>query len=88
MKVVLQKSFDKRYKKLAPKLKIKVDSALAAFKENPFDPSLKNHALKGSMKGKRAFSVTGDVRVIFEEHDDYFLVLILDVGTHPQVYGM
>lgn len=38
------------------------------------------------MKGKRAFSVTGDMRIIFEEFDDYVLVIMLDIGTHAQVY--
>lgn len=38
------------------------------------------------MLGKRAISVMGDMRIIFEEFNDYTLVLMLDVGTHNQVY--
>lgn len=45
-----------------------------------------NHALAGKMLGKRAFSVTGSVRIIFKEYDNYVLVLFLDIGSHPQVY--
>lgn len=37
-------------------------------------------------RGKRSFSVTGDMRIIFEEHENYTMVLMLDVGTHNQVY--
>ncbi|MFA5843019.1 MAG: type II toxin-antitoxin system YafQ family toxin [Candidatus Gracilibacteria bacterium] len=87
MKILFHKTFDKRYRKLNLKLKQKVDATLLIFMTNPFDPVLKNHPLKGSLQGKKSFSVTSDVRVIFEEHEKYTVVLMLDVGTHNQVYG-
>ena len=40
------------------------------------------------MKNKRAISVTGNIRIIFKEFEDYTLVVMLDVGNHPHVYGM
>ncbi len=86
MNLSFHKRFDKRYEKLTTKLQTKVDEAIEHFVIDPFDPSLKNHALTGKMLGKRAFSVTGDYRVVFEEFDHYTLVLLLDVGTHNQVY--
>lgn len=86
MKIFFHKSFDKSYKKLPKKLKDKIDDVIEKFRLNPFDPILKNHQLSGKLKGRRAFSVTGDYRVIFEECDDYVLVIMLDVGTHNQVY--
>ncbi|MBI2638477.1 type II toxin-antitoxin system YafQ family toxin [Candidatus Peregrinibacteria bacterium] len=79
--------FLKRFKKLSTNLKGKTISAIGKFTKNPHDPSLQNHKLKGSLAGKRAFWVTGDIRVIFEEFNDYILVIILDVGTHNQVYN-
>lgn len=88
MKIVRHKNFKKHYKKLPQSLKDKVNLAMERFSQNPFDLSLRNHALKGEMQSKRALSVTGDVRVIFEEFDDYLLVIMLDVGTHNQVYGI
>lgn len=48
------------------------------------DKRFKDHALTGSIKGYRAFSVTGDVRVVYERVDDG--VLLHDIGTHNQVY--
>lgn len=86
MIIDFHKKFDKHYRKLNPKIRGKVDDILEIFATNPFDPILENHSLKGSMQGKRAFSVTGDIRIIFEEHQNYTLVLLLDVGTHSQVY--
>jgi mRNA-degrading endonuclease YafQ of YafQ-DinJ toxin-antitoxin module len=32
------------------------------------------------MKGKRAFSIAGDVRVVYEETDEAYI--FLDVGSH------
>lgn len=80
------KNFDKSYSKLGLKLQKKVDVALERFQINPFDETLSNHGLKGSMLGKRAISVTGDVRIIFEKLDNYIIVHLLYVGTHNQVY--
>lgn len=86
MRIKFHKNFDKRFKKLPDKLKKKTISAIRKFAKNPFDPTLRNHALTGNLIGKRAFSVTGDVRIIFEEFDNYVLVIMLDLGTHSQVY--
>jgi len=87
MKIQFHKFFKKHYSKLTPKLKERVDIVIHKFRSNPFDPALGNHSLKGSMQGKRAISVTGNIRIIFEEHKNYTLVLVLDIGTHSQVYG-
>jgi addiction module RelE/StbE family toxin len=86
MKIIYRKNFVKKYKKLSPKLKDKITTTLKQFKKNPHNPILKNHALKGRLKGLRALSVTGDLRVIFKAYDDYVIVIMLDVGIHNQVY--
>lgn len=87
MKIKYHKKFEKRFKKLPSSLKDKVVSAIKKFTNNPSYKTLENHPLTGKLRGKRAFKVTGNYRVVFEEHDDYVLVVMLDVGTHPQVYG-
>ncbi len=87
MKILRHNNFKKRYERLNKFLKEKVNSSIEKFYKNPRDPTLMNHALRGRMIGKRAISVTGDVRIIFEEYDNYILVMMLDVGTHNQVYG-
>jgi addiction module RelE/StbE family toxin len=45
---------------------------------------LDDHALHGKLAGKRAFSVAGDMRVIYVELDD--VIVFLDIGSHDQVY--
>lgn len=87
MKIKYLKKFDKRFAKLDSKLQGKVIEAVKSFQKDHSNPILKNHLLKGSMSGKRAISVTGDVRIIFEEYENYVLVIMLDIGSHAQVYN-
>lgn len=87
MKIRFHKNFIKRFKKLPPDVKEKAQLAIQKFCKNPLDPVLKNHPLSGKLSDKRAFSVTGNIRIIFEECDNYILVIMLDVGTHNQVYN-
>lgn len=88
MQIVYHKAFLKSYRKLPTKIQVKVESVIELFKKDTFHPLLRNHPLRGDLAPRRAISVTGDLRIIFEEHESYTLVLLLDVGTHSQVYGM
>lgn len=80
------RKFDKQFEKLSPKLQKKTRIAIGIFIKDPFDPVLRNHALHGIMQEERAFCVTGDVRIIFQEFDDYTIVFMLEIGTHNQIY--
>jgi addiction module RelE/StbE family toxin len=86
MRINYSKKFQKRFLKLDKKYREKVIDAIQVFQNDPFDSVLRNHPLRGSMLGKRSFSATGDMRIIFEEYENYTLVLMLDAGTHNQVY--
>ena len=86
MKIINQKKFINGNLRLQPRIQKKVDAVVKKFHENPFHPSLKNHPLKGKQNDKRSISVTGDMRIIFREYNNYVIVLMLDVGTHNQVY--
>jgi len=79
-------TFIKHLNRLPVKVQQKAFFALNKFKENPFNPSLNNHPLRGILDGARAISVTGDIRIIFEEENNYQAVRIIDIGTHNQVY--
>lgn len=85
MKVVFTERFKKRFQKLPLKIQRQFEKRLAIFIQNPSHPSVKNHPLKGYLVGFRAFSVTGDYRVVFKflNHETAKLV---DIGTHTQVY--
>lgn len=86
MKIVFHKNFDKKFKKLPKHIKIKAIKVIASFAKNPLSKPLNNHKLNGKLSDKRSISVTDNIRIVFEEQSDYILVLMLDIGTHSQVY--
>jgi len=86
MELHFKKSFIKSYQKLSTQEQGKVDDALLDFQEDAHQPHLRNHALKGSMKGQRAFSAGHDLRVIYREEGEHAVVYLLKTGTHNQVY--
>lgn len=67
-----------------PSLRNKFDTRLTLFLDNPRNPLLNDHTLKGDQSGRRSFSITGDIRVIYRKTDD--TIILLDIGTHNQVY--
>lgn len=78
-----EKHFKKRVgrdKRLLTQFRGRLDMFITGERGYP----LNDHALTGEMKGKRAFSITGDIRVIYEETNEY--IIFLDIGTHNQVY--
>ena len=86
MIIKFHKRFIKRYDKLPSRIRRKVDATILIFHGDPFTARLRNHSLVGHLDGKRAISVTGDIRIIYEMEGEHILVLLLDVGTHAQLY--
>ncbi|MEW6236320.1 MAG: type II toxin-antitoxin system mRNA interferase toxin, RelE/StbE family [Candidatus Omnitrophota bacterium] len=86
MRIELHRNFEKAFAKLNPKQRQRVKETLDLFRRNPYDPQLKNHSLHGCLKGERSISAGGDLRLIFEEEDDYRKVVFVRVGTHNQIY--
>jgi len=88
VKIELHPTFKKSYNKRIsnkPKLVLKTAERIKLFQETLNDPILKDHQLKGSKSNLRAFSITGDIRVVYMEVSDEHIIL-LDIGTHNQVY--
>ena len=86
MTVTTHRKFLKAYTRLRVEQQLAIDDALLQFGENRLDPVLHDHALKGKMKGLRAFSAGFDLRVIYREEGGFITVVLLDAGTHNQVY--
>ena len=86
MELRFKKSFTKSYLKLSEQEQGKVDEAISDFQKDAHQDHLRNHPLKGSMKGQRAFSAGHDLRVIYREEDDHAVVYLLKTGSHNQVY--
>ncbi len=86
MRIVFSKKFEKAIKRLSQENRTAVNTTIERFKLNPFEPKLRNHALKGKYKGKRAISAGYDLRIIYEEEGGHIVIYMLNVGTHAQVY--
>jgi mRNA-degrading endonuclease YafQ of YafQ-DinJ toxin-antitoxin module len=56
------------------------------FRRRPDDERLENHALRKRMKGKWAFSITDDIRIVYEWKTKN-VARFLAIGGHEKVYG-
>jgi len=77
-----ERAFLKKHGNLLDKYK----TVLKKLEHNPFDSSLKTHKLKGDLKQFHACSINYEYRmvfVIFIQDDE---IILLDVGTHDEVY--
>ncbi len=86
MKIETSSRFVKMYKKLSLIQQEIVDNAILRFREDPFQPSLRNHALKGKLAGLRSIKAGYDLRLVYEEKNGYVVVVFLELGSHDQVY--
>ncbi len=87
MRIKYHKNFIKNYRKRIssnPKLVSKFQKQLDIFLINPQNPILRNHKLIGKLSSYNSFSLTGDIRVIYQIEED--AILLFDIGTHNQVY--
>ena len=73
--------FERVYKKLSLKEKLIAEKREKIFRQNPFDPRLKTHKLKGKLKDKWSFSLTYSQRVLFNFYKDGE-VIFYDIGDH------
>ena len=86
MQVIYSKQFRKALARLRPAQLASIEDAVENYKENRTNPVLRDHALKGKMKDLRAFSAGHDLRVIYREEGGFITIILLDAGTHNQVY--
>lgn len=87
MNINYHKNFLKSYKKrILPNSSLdkKFKERLKLFIEDKSNSILKDHSLKGKKSEYRAFSITGDIRAVYEKVSDG--ILLHDIGTHNQVY--
>lgn len=87
MKIQYHREFLKNYKKRIapyPKLEKQFKNQLEKFIKDPREASLKDHRLVGKKKDFRAFSISGDIRVVYLVSDD--CIWLYDIGSHNQVY--
>jgi len=88
IKVAWDQAFKRVYKKKVEnndELKKKFWGAMKLFSKNPFNPRLRTHKLTGKLEGLWAFSYSYDGRIIFK-FINKDIVLLIDIGSHDEVY--
>jgi mRNA-degrading endonuclease YafQ of YafQ-DinJ toxin-antitoxin module len=77
--------FTRQYKRLPPEIQEIAEAQERVFRAEAFDSRLHTHKFSGRLKDLWAFSVTRDMRIVFEflEADD---VLFHSIGRHEVVY--
>lgn len=84
-RIVFDASFEKDFERHKNRLPIKkmnqLKDRLLAFKNNPFDPKLKTHKLKGNLRNYWSFSISYSDRILFRFLDNE-TVFFIDIGNH------
>ncbi len=92
MRLVLSDpSFKRAFKSVVgknPQLKQVIQEVLEKLSQDPYQPSLGTHKLKGKMTGLLACSAGYDLRIVFVfvKNDPEDNILLIDIGTHDEVY--
>ena len=80
----------KRAVRRQPALRSRVERALRQLAEDPFQPALHSHKLKGELAGAWACTVDYDNRILFEfvqnPESGEEEIFLLTMGTHDEVY--
>ena len=85
MKIRFHKNFEKQYKRLKKREQKKVQEKLGLFLENPFNPMLNNHPLKGKYTDYRSINIAGDLRAVYKHIDNEECIFVI-VDTHSNLY--
>lgn len=83
MKINLSPRFKRAYKKLPSSIKDDFDKKIVIFIENPRNPKLKTHKLKGKLQECLSFYLHDGYRVLFEFSSSQTIDL-LDIGPHDK----
>lgn len=62
------------------------EDALRKLERDPRDPRLRLHALEGRHRGKHAVRLTYEYRIVLILRTTPREIVLLDVGTHDEVY--
>ena len=85
MKIGYNKHFLKKFNRFPRKIQNKFKERIELFVNDSGNITLRDHPLRGDLKGKRAFRITGDIRVIYQylKKDE---IKLLNIGPHSEVY--
>jgi len=90
--LVWEASFRRAFKQRTRRdhaLQERILGVLDVLVENPFEPELKTHKLRGQLAGLWASWVEYDCRVVFAfvpDPPDEDAIVLVDIGSHDEVY--
>ena len=80
----------RRTTKRNKKLRQAIGQTLRLLADDPREPRLATHKLKGKLSGSWACTVNYDLRIVFdfiaEEDSELEAIFLMDLGTHDEVY--
>lgn len=82
MEIIYSSKFAREYRKLPLLVKQTAEKHERLFRDNPFNPKLKAHKLKGALKDFYSFSIGYKYRIIFEFGRNKQTVYFHSVGDH------
>ena len=86
MDIRIHRNFERQYVRMPTNIQKRFKERRDVFMQNPFDPVLQNHALKGKYQGYRSINITGDIRAVYKLIDRDTIVFV-DLGTHSGLYS-
>lgn len=69
-----------------PDLKKRFARVLSDLEQDPLQPHLRLHPLKGELKGMHAVSLTHSYRITLTLKITEKEILLIDIGSHDEVY--
>lgn len=87
--IIATKKFEKKLSKLiknSPNFHNKIKSILTSLVENPFDNFYGSHKLKGKLDNFYSCNCGYDCRVLYKVNKEDLVIMLIDIGTHDEVY--
>lgn len=75
-----------KFFKKHPDLASKFKEIIIKLENNPFEPSLRFHQLKGNLSKFHAISLTYEYRIVLLLKIVDEEIILVDIGTHDEVY--
>ena len=92
-KIVISSKFKRAFRKFVRRnkqLQTRIEKTITQLSDDIFNPSLGTHKLEGKLAGLLSCSCGYDCRIVFaietDEESNETIIVLLDIGTHDEVY--
>lgn len=85
MRIRFHRTFKKSYQRLTKNQQKKFQERLEVFLNDQFNPTLRNHPLKGKYLDYRSINISGDLRAIYKYISSKECVFVV-LGRHRDLY--